>query len=40
MTGEMFSVDNELLTPTFKTRRPQVVKRYKTEIDQMYETLE
>jgi len=36
----MFSVQNELLTPTFKTKRPQVEKRYTNEIAKMYETLE
>lgn len=31
-----FSVDNELLTPTFKLKRHDAKKYYKTQIDQMY----
>eukprot|EP00887_Chlorella_sp_A99_P003085 scaffold9.g3085.t1 len=34
-----FSVDNELLTPTFKLKRPQLQKRYQGEIDAMYAAL-
>jgi len=30
-----FSVDNDLLTPTFKVKRPQMLKRYQAEIDAM-----
>uniref|UniRef100_H2ZDV1 Long-chain-fatty-acid--CoA ligase n=1 Tax=Ciona savignyi TaxID=51511 RepID=H2ZDV1_CIOSA len=37
---ELFSVENELLTPTFKSRRPQILQRYKSEINQMYEDLD
>ena len=33
---EPFSVDNDLLTPTFKLKRPQLQKRYQDEIDAMY----
>ena len=34
-----FSVDADLLTPTFKLRRPQLLKHYKTEIDALYANL-
>ena len=34
-----FSVDADLLTPTFKLRRPQLLKHYQTEIDALYEAL-
>ncbi|ETI45168.1 hypothetical protein F443_10149 [Phytophthora nicotianae P1569] len=33
---DLFSVDNELLTPTFKLRRADAQKRFKNEIDRMY----
>jgi len=31
-----FSVENDCLTPTFKLRRPQLLKRYQEQIDAMY----
>eukprot|EP00887_Chlorella_sp_A99_P003454 scaffold7.g3454.t1 len=31
-----FSVDNELLTPTFELRRHQLAQRYKAEVDALY----
>ncbi|OWZ23793.1 Long-chain-fatty-acid-CoA ligase [Phytophthora megakarya] len=34
---DLFTVDNELLTPTFKLRRADAQKRFKSEIDHMYE---
>jgi long-chain acyl-CoA synthetase len=34
---EPWSVDNGLLTPTLKLKRPQVVKRFANEIEQLYE---
>jgi len=34
---EPWTVENGLLTPTLKVRRPQVVDRYRTAIDRMYE---
>ncbi|KAK6170877.1 hypothetical protein SNE40_019167 [Patella caerulea] len=34
---ELFSVENSLLTPTFKNKRPQLRQWFKTEVDNMYE---
>ncbi|EGZ17148.1 hypothetical protein PHYSODRAFT_314611 [Phytophthora sojae] len=34
---ELFTVDNELLTPTFKLRRADAQRRFKNEIAHMYE---
>jgi len=36
---EPFSVENELLTPTFKFKRPQLQKKYQADIDAMYKAL-
>ncbi|KAI0154362.1 AMP-binding enzyme [Xylariaceae sp. FL1272] len=33
---EPFSVENELLTPTLKLKRPQTVRKFKAEIEKMY----
>jgi len=35
----LFSIDNNLLTPTFKLKRADLQKRYQTEINAMYSTL-
>jgi len=35
-----FSVENDLLTPTFKAKRPQLKERYQKEIDAMYKELD
>ena len=34
-----FNIDNDCLTPTFKLKRPQLLKRYKEAIDEMYRSL-
>ena len=34
-----FSIENDCLTPTFKLKRPNLLKLYKTEIDAMYVSL-
>lgn len=37
---EPFSVEADLMTPTFKLKRPQLKKKYQGEIDRMYAVLE
>jgi len=32
-----FTIENELLTPTLKLKRPQAAKKFRSEIDSMYE---
>jgi long-chain acyl-CoA synthetase len=39
LTSEEFTVDNDLLTPTFKLKRETAKKAYQKEIDDMYATL-
>ena len=34
-----FTIENDCLTPTFKLKRPQLLKRYQTEVDAMYVSL-
>lgn len=36
---EQFTVENDCITPTFKFKRPQLLKRYQVEIDNMYRSL-
>ncbi|KAK1597612.1 AMP-binding enzyme [Colletotrichum navitas] len=37
LTIDPFTVDNELLTPTLKMKRPQAAKAFREQIDKMYE---
>ena len=39
LTNEPFSVENDILTPTFKMKRNIGKKVYQTQIDKMYEVL-
>lgn len=39
LDSEPFSVENDLLTPTFKSKRPQLQKKYQKHIDAMYEKI-
>lgn len=34
---EPFSIENELLTPTLKLKRPQTAKKFRAELDRLYE---
>ena len=34
-----FSIENDCLTPTFKLKRPQLLKRYNEQVDAMYVSL-
>ncbi|KAF7729314.1 hypothetical protein EC973_004570 [Apophysomyces ossiformis] len=36
---EPFSIENDLLTPTFKVKRPQAKKHYEAQIEEMYNVL-
>jgi hypothetical protein len=39
VSGELFSVDNNLLTPTFKLKRAPLLKHFQAEVDAMYAAL-
>ena len=39
LSSELFSVENECLTPTQKLVRHKIVKKFREEIDQMYASL-
>ena len=39
LTAEEFTVDNDLITPSFKLKRPQLKKQFKQTIDKMYKDL-
>lgn len=36
---EEFSIENDLITPTFKLRRPQLLEFFKAQVDAMYSGL-
>lgn len=36
---EMFSIQNGLLTPTLKAKRPELKEHFKTEIEQLYSSI-
>lgn len=38
--GQCFSLENGLITPTFKLKRKEIYNRYKDVIDELYEELE
>jgi long-chain acyl-CoA synthetase len=40
LSSEMFTVENDLLTPTLKSKRPQLKAHFKEQLDKMYEKLE
>lgn len=40
LTPEPFSVDNGLLTPSFKLKRPQAKDAFQAELDAMYRKLD
>merc|ERR1712168_878089 len=40
LSSELWSVENDFLTPTFKTKRPKLVKHFNDVIDSIYEHLE
>uniref|UniRef100_A0A915DVP2 long-chain-fatty-acid--CoA ligase n=1 Tax=Ditylenchus dipsaci TaxID=166011 RepID=A0A915DVP2_9BILA len=39
LCAEMFTVQNDLLTPTLKTKRPKLKEHFQKQLDQMYEHL-
>ncbi len=36
---KVWSVDDDLLTPTFKFKRPMLQKKYQTVIDELYSSI-
>jgi len=40
LSSKLFSIENDILTPTFKLKRPQAFKAYEKEIKVMYEKLD
>jgi len=36
LDAEQFSVEANLITPTFKLKRPQLLQHYKAQVDAMY----
>jgi len=40
LCSEMFTVENNLLTPTLKSKRPQLQQKFQEVLDKMYENLD
>jgi long-chain acyl-CoA synthetase len=40
LTGTAFTDENNLMTPSFKLKRPQLKKAYQDQLDKMYSNLE
>lgn len=40
VSSEMFTIENDLLTPTLKTKRPNVKLYFKQQLDKLYEKLD
>lgn len=36
LDAEQFTVEENLITPTFKLKRPQLLQHYKAQVDAMY----
>lgn len=39
LDSEQFTVENDLMTPSFKLKRAPLLKRYKPQVDRMYADL-
>jgi long-chain acyl-CoA synthetase len=39
LTPQLFSVENGLMTPTFKLKRPQAAAAFQDNIDAMYQAI-
>lgn len=39
LSSEAFSTDNDLMTPSYKLKRPQLLKHFQAQIDSLYENL-
>jgi len=39
LTTDTFTVDNDMMTPSFKLRRAQILKAYQKQVDEMYKKI-